>query len=346
MATTRTSRPGLAYRNPVYEGYFADPAALRTARGDYYAYGTGHGPERDGRQFPVLHSTDFVHWTYVGGALPPLRPESGEEFTAYWAPEVAERDGRFYLYYSAATGNRDETHRLRVAVADRPEGPFQDLGRIPLSGEFADRFCIDGHPFRDPRDGRWYLFFGTDFFTDRVGTGTAAVPLADDMRTPAGEAVPVLRPSADWMIYERDRPLYGKVWSAWHTVEGPFVWYHADASGRGRYYCFYSGGNWQTPAYGVGYGVAESVLGPYRDEWNREGPSVLRGVEGKVHGPGHNSVTVGPDGRTAYLVYHAWDPGRTARRMFIDPLTWEDREGFPHPRCAGPTLGGEAVLRM
>ena len=214
MATTATPAPGLSYSNPVFDGYFADPAVLRTSRGDYYAYGTGHGPERDGRQFPVLHSSDFVHWTYVGGALPPLRPEGGEEFTAYWAPEVAERDGRYYLYYSAATGHRDETHRLRVAVAGRPEGPFQDLGRIPLAGEFADRFCIDGHPLRDPADGRWYLFFGTDFFTDRVGTGTAAVPLSNDMRTPAGPAVPVLRPSADWMIYERNRPLYGKVWSS------------------------------------------------------------------------------------------------------------------------------------
>ena len=43
------------YTNPVYDGYFADPHVLRT-RGIYYAYGTGHGPERDGRQFPVLRS--------------------------------------------------------------------------------------------------------------------------------------------------------------------------------------------------------------------------------------------------------------------------------------------------
>ena len=327
------------YSNPVYSGYFADPFVLRTNSG-YWAYGTGHGPEADGRQFPVLHSPDLVNWRYVGGALPPLPPEAGEPFTAYWAPEVAERHGKFYLYYSAATGGRDETHRLRVAIADRPEGPFEDVGRIPLPGEFADRFCIDAHPFQDPKDGKWYLFFGTDFFTDRVGTGTAAMPLADDMASPDGDAVIVLRATADWHVYERNRPLYGQVWDAWHTVEGPFVWEH-----EGRYYCFYSGGNWQTPAYGVGYGVADTVLGPYRDEWNVEGPSVLRGIEGKVHGPGHNSVTRGPDGRTAFIVYHAWDPGRTARRMFIDPLRWETVPGsdFPHPRCAGPTLG-EQVL--
>jgi beta-xylosidase len=42
--------------------------------------------------------------------------------TAYWAPEVAERDGKFYMYYSAATGEGDEGHRLRVAIADIRRG--------------------------------------------------------------------------------------------------------------------------------------------------------------------------------------------------------------------------------
>src|SRR6185503_1132605 len=101
----------LKLRNPVYDGYFADPFVLKT-RGMYYAYGTGHGPERDGRQFPVLRSRDLANWGYVGGALPALPPGDGKPFTAYWAPEVAERDGVYYLYYSAATGRLDETHRL------------------------------------------------------------------------------------------------------------------------------------------------------------------------------------------------------------------------------------------
>jgi arabinan endo-1,5-alpha-L-arabinosidase len=324
----------LKLRNPVYDGYFADPFVLKT-RGMYYAYGTGHGPERDGRQFPVLRSRDLANWEYAGGALPSLPPQLGKPFTAYWAPEVAERDGVYYLYYSAATGGLDETHRLRVAISRNPEGPFNDAGRIGLTGEFADVFCIDAHPFRDPKDGKWYLFFATDFFTERVGTGTAVVPLADDMRSASAAARTVLRASADWQVYERNRPLYGKTWSAWHTVEGPFVWFH-----DGRYYCFYSGGNWQTHLYGVGYGVADSPLGPYRDEWHEQGPTVLKAVEGKVLGPGHNSIVAGPDDKSEYIVYHAWDAARTARRMFIDPLRWEnDASGIARPRCDGPTIG-------
>ncbi len=325
------------YSNPVYEGYFADPFVLRTEE-EYFAFGTGHGPEQDGRQFPILHSKDLGRWEYLGGALFPLAPENGlRPFTAYWAPEVAQRNGKYYLYYSAATGGIDETHRLRVAISDRPQGPYRDAGKVQLGGDFADAFCIDAHPFRDPKTGIWYLFFATDFFTERVGTGTAVVPLSDDMRTAAGPAQIVLRASSDWHIYERNRPLYGKTWPAWHTIEGPFVWHH-----KGYYYCFYSGGNWQTETYGVGYGVASHPLGPYIDEWNKEGPSVLRAVEGKLLGPGHNSVVLGPDGKAEFLVYHAWDAKRTARRMFIDPLEWiEDESGKPpRPRCKGPTIGG------
>ncbi len=318
----------LSYKNPVWPGYFADPFVL-LHDGVYWAYGTGHGPEADGRQFPVLRSRDLAHWEYAGGALLPPGAETAESFTAYWAPEVAERGGKFYLYYSAATGGRDETHRLRVATAGRPDGPFADKGLVKLPAALADVFCIDGHPFRDPIDGKWFLFFARDFFDQRVGTGTAVVPLADDMRSAAGDAITVLRASADWQIYERERSLYGKVWKAWHTVEGPFVWPHA-----GRYYCFYSGGNWHTKTYGVGFGVAERAIGPYRDDWSQEGPAVLRGVEEKVVGPGHCCVIVGPDERE-YLVYHAWDPSKAARRMFIDPLIWTPGG----PRCEGPSIG-------
>jgi hypothetical protein len=35
------------------------------------------------------------------------------------------------------------------------------------------------------------------------------------------------------------------------------------------------------------------------------------------------------------MVYHAWDPDFTKRRMCIDPLVWTP-EG---PRCNGPSTG-------
>lgn len=312
------------YQNPVFPGYFADPFVL-AHDGWYYAYGTGAELfQPDGRVFQVLRSRDLAAWETVGGALEPLRDPAR---SAYWAPEVAARDGRFFMYYSAAGGAGDEAHRLRVAIADRPEGPFVDAGRDLLPDE---GFTIDASPFRDPADGRWYLFFAKDFFDGRVGTGAAMVALNEDMVSVAGPVREVVRASADWQIYERDREIYGRRFDAWHTVEGPFVVHH-----DGRYYCFYSGGNWTGPGYGVSYAVADAVTGPYRDEASADGPAVLRGLPGQVLGPGHNSVVRGPDGRTDVVVYHAWDPGMTARRMCVDPLAWTPGG----PRCAGPSTG-------
>jgi arabinan endo-1,5-alpha-L-arabinosidase len=315
----------LTYRNPVWSGEFADPFVLKW-QGEYYAYGTSR-IGGDGRIFPVLHSTDFAQWTHIGNALEPL---SGPVAMHYWAPEVAERNGKFYMYFSAGTVTADETHRLHVAVADHPRGPFRMVNQfLPDAG-----FTIDAHPFCDPHDGRWYLFFCQDFFDARVGTGIAAVPLADNMIETAGPISPILRASADWQIYERNRTIYNQQWAAWHTVEGPFVVYHG-----GLYYCFYSGGAWHSFDYGVSYGVAEHVLGPYRDEWSATGPSVLRTIPDQVLGPGHNSIVLGPDDQTEFIVYHAWDSAKTARRMCIDPLRWTP-DG---PRCAGPTTDEQTL---
>jgi len=61
---------------------------------------------------------------------------------------------------------------------------------------------------------------------------------------------------------------------------------------------------------------------------------VLKGIPGKIVGPGHNSVTIAPDGQTLMMVYHAWDPAHTARRMCIDPIQWTP-EG---PRVEGPSI--------
>src|SRR5690348_2188191 len=166
------TRAAVTYENPIWPEYFADPFVLRTG-GVYYAYGTGATPlERDGRAFPVLRSTDLVNWQYLGGALSAI-----EGAAAYWAPEVAEHEGKFYLYYSAATGEGDQSHRIRVALCDTPAGPFIDSRRILMPEQ---GFSIDPDPFLDPRTGQRYLFFATDYTHDQpFGTGVAVVPMTD-----------------------------------------------------------------------------------------------------------------------------------------------------------------------
>jgi beta-xylosidase len=308
--------------NPVYPGYFADPYVCRSG-GEYFAIGTGpEEAEGSNRRnvFPLLRSPDLVRWNEVGRAL--VRPDVvGDTF---WAPELAFADGCFYLYYSV--GRADRGHQLRVAQAASVEGPYHDCGALTDPSEVP--FAIDPHPFCD-FDGRWYLFHARDFLDTKDGrAGTAlVVHELETMTRLAPRGATVLRAHHDWQLFAKNRSMYGRTLD-WYTLEGPFVLRRG-----GRYYCFYSGGCWKNDTYGVDYGVAESVLGPYDDRGAENGPRVLRTVPGRLIGPGHCSVVRAPDDRTDMLVYHAWDASMHARTMRIDPLRFT-KDG---PRCEGPT---------
>src|SRR3954470_3794222 len=132
-------RGEMKWRNPVYPYYFADPFVWKH-HGRYYAVGTGPISESNtvgeadfttyevnGREMalPLLVSNDLVKWKLHGGAL---HVPSFARGAVFWAPEVAYNHGYFYLYYSVATQGLN--HSLRVAVSDKPEGPYEDVGPL------------------------------------------------------------------------------------------------------------------------------------------------------------------------------------------------------------------------
>jgi len=292
--------------------YFADPFVLKTDLG-YFAYGTD-GPDRPtlhqtGREFPVLFSQDLVSWSKVGGALEV--PPSDKDDHGFWAPEVAFANGVYTMFYSSG-GVEGQGHQIQTAIAERASGPFVGMGAPIIPSE---PFSIDAHPFCDPLDGRWYLFFAKDFFDEPVGTGIAAVPLSRDLSQIEDAPKAVFRAQSNWQVFQRDREWYGRLWPTWHCVEGPFVVYQNE-----RYWMFYSGGNWHADEYGVGCAVAETVLGPYTDPRVKSGPSILRTANG-LYGPGHNSVVVGPDGEDR-ICFHAWDSDYRARTLHTAKLKW------------------------
>ncbi len=304
----------VSYTNPVFPEYFADPFVF-LHEGVYYAVGTS--PLLEG-QFSVLRSLDLVNWHRLGTAL---ETSAGFEGGSFWAPEVAIADGRFYLYYSVGKG--DKSHHLRVAVSAKPEGPYEDLGRLTPEDSI---FAIDASPYRHA-DGDWYLFYATDLLDgDRPGTSLVVDRLLD-MTTLAGTPQVVARASQDWQRFEANRAIYGRTLD-WHTLEGPCAVFR-----NGKVYCLYSGGNWQNETYGVDFAVADHPLGPYRSDTPAT-PRLLQTLPGQVIGPGHNSIVAGPDGKTEYIVYHAWDAGRTARLMRLDRLEWTE-DG---PTCDGPSI--------
>ena len=69
-----------------------------------------------------------------------------------WAPDVACRDGLYYLYFPAKRS--DGIFRIGVAVGDDPAGPFVPEPQ-PISGSYS----IDPAVFTDD-DGACYLYYG------------------------------------------------------------------------------------------------------------------------------------------------------------------------------------------
>ncbi len=313
------------YTNPVYSHYFADPFVLRF-QDQYFAYGTA--PQAEERWvFPVLQSSDLIHWQNMGWAL--KRPSGALEC---WAPEVAYDGHSFYMYYSAS-GIGGNDHQLRVAISHSPLGPFEDADVVLVPDQ---PFSIDPHPFQD-EDGQWYLFYARDFLPpevhDFVGTGIVVDRLVS-MTELAGAPRLVVRPHAAWQLFESERSIYGAQYD-WHTIEGPAIRQHAS-----KYYCFYSGGAWRKPNYGVSYVIADHPLGPYHLPDGSEHP-IFASVPGQVLGPGHNSFIASPDWSEELIVYHAWDAAMTARLMRIDRLNWQDER----PVLSGPTWESQPVPR-
>ncbi|MDF8262956.1 glycoside hydrolase family 43 protein [Luteipulveratus flavus] len=290
-------------REPVWDGYFADPFLLDTGDG-YVAYGSSEPFTDSGSRVTALVSADLVTWHSAGTVL----QVDAALGTDVWAPEVVHTDGRYWMYYSVGTGIHG--HHLRVATSDGPLGPFVDAG-VDLTPH--ETFAIDPHPFRDV-DGTWYLFFARDVLdADRPGTHLAVARMRS-MTELEPEVWPVLEPDADWQLYERDRSMYGRRLD-WHTLEGPSV-----TRRGGRYWLFYSGGSWEGPGYGVSYATADQPFGPWRHA-PTQGPAVLSSASTGLRGPGHSSLLPLPDGSTR-ISFHAWDSVGTRRQMYIEPLVW------------------------
>jgi len=323
--------PGLTYRNPFWSVGFADPFLLK-ARGRYYAYATESvdRPPDGASVFPILTSPDLVQWSEAGTALPAL----GAPYFRYWAPEVTEHNGRFLLYYAVHT---DEfAAAIRVAVAERPEGPFEDSGRDLTSHLFP--WAIDPHVFRDD-DGRWYLYLTIEYWDDPaglVGSGNAVARMRDPF-TLEGPPARVTPPRHAWQLFEARRPEKGGV--DWYTVEGPAVMRH-----RRRYYEMFSGGCYYRDNYAVSYATSDTPLGlggMHDASWSdwpgrRDGDGLLmRGDPAHAIGPGHNSLVLGPNNADLYIAYHAWPGEMSARRPCLDRLFWHGDELW----TAAPTYG-------
>ena len=267
--------------------------------------------------FKCWESTDLVHWTPKGWAY--QETEDSWAKSHYWAPEVKEYRGKFYMTYSAMPKESSQPRLLiALAVSDKPEGPYKDLHAPWFDFGYS---AIDGHIFVDD-DGKPYLYFSRNGVQDGYSFGIIyGVALADDLSKPLGEAVKLMEADQPWekINYAENR-----------CNEGAFVLKH-----NGRYYMTYSANHTGSPHYGIGYATAGQTARAVGE--GQENPIAATNLEIGVSGPGHNSITRSPDGKEMFIVYHTHaDPRnpRGARVVNIDRLAW-DKSG--RLRVAGPT---------
>ncbi len=69
-----------------------------------------------------------------------------------WAPDAAEKNGTYYLYFPAKDEN--DIFRIGVATGDSPAGPF-----TPEPEPIAQSYSIDPAVYEDT-DGTYYMYFG------------------------------------------------------------------------------------------------------------------------------------------------------------------------------------------
>ncbi len=69
-----------------------------------------------------------------------------------WAPDAAEKDGKYYFYFPLK--DKNDIFRIGVAVSDSPTGPFKPEPH-PIDGSFS----IDPAVFKD-ENGSHYMYFG------------------------------------------------------------------------------------------------------------------------------------------------------------------------------------------
>lgn len=283
---TTTDEP-LSFTNPL-PVQFGDPYIL-LVDSIYYMYGTGGGA-KDG--FCAYSSPDMVNWTPIGQVYQG-NVEGSWAVANFWAPEVYERNGKFYMLFSADwkenPTNELENFRIGVAVADKPTGPFREMSDKPL---FDPGYpAIDGNLLTDS-DGRTYLYYSRCCYKHPVESEIAtkakndglfdeieeswiyAVEVKPDLSEIIGEPVLVLRPpvrlddaQSEW---ESRSVTTGEVNRRWS--EGPFALKQGDT-----YYLMYSANFFGGKNYAVGYATSKSPFGPF--EKSTDNPVLEKNVE-------------------------------------------------------------------
>ncbi len=289
-----------------------DPAMAKD--GDtYYLYSSGPG-------ITFYSTKDLKTWKLEGRVFPgdPSWAKSvAPKFNGHvWAPDIVQKDGKFYLYYSVSSwGQNGSAIGLTINKTLHPESPdykWEDQGIVVQSVPGRDLWNgIDSTIMVDEKGTAWMS----------IGSFWSGIKL---FKLDAGWKKPA-EPQEWYAIAKRERSVLADDTKAGPAeIEGPFLFKKGD-----YYYLFTSWGLCaigKNSTYRMMVGRSKDVRGPYLD---KEGKSLAQGGGTPVltgnkswAGWGGNSVYTF-DGKD-YIVYHAYENAdNNFHRLKIAEVRWD-----------------------
>lgn len=274
----------------------ADPFVTKAADGTYYFIATV--PEYDRIELRKANTINGIK-----EAEPVVvwrKHDSGPMSEHIWAPELHRIDGKWYIYFAASEA--EDKWKLRMYALSNPsedptQGEWQEEGQVVSN---RDEFALDATTFE--HNGQRYMIWTDRASEEVINTGLYIAEMTSPT-TLADKQVVITRPEYEWEIQG-------------HRVnEGPAVLIR-----NGKIFVTFSAS--ATDAnYNIGLLWAEEdadLLDPA--SWNKLPEPVFHtNEELDRYGPGHNSFTVGEDGETDVMIYHARDYKEIDGEPLYDP---------------------------
>ena len=305
-----------------------DPVIIKE-KGIYYIFCTGGGRGGAG-VIPIRTSKDMRHWELAGFVFDKypdwVKREIPKAGGGAWAPDISFFQGKYHLYYAVSSfGVNESAIGLATNATLDPKSPnykWEDLGLVVRSRTEDDFNAIDANLIVEDKNHVWLSWgsFWGGIKMRRINPATGKLSAEDTTLYSLAS-----RPRSTSRVTP---PVEG-------AIEAPFIYRH------GHYFYLFVSFDFccrgAKSDYHVVVGRARKITGPYLDKTGKPmteggGSEIVPALSALWHGAGHEAVF--QDGKTDYLLFHAYDPKSGRPSLQISTMVWEN--GWPKAATPPP----------
>jgi beta-xylosidase len=138
------TKANAAAANPTFKEVSVHDPSIMKANGTYYIIGSHMGAAK---------SNDLMNWNSISGSVSntklfnDVKKDLAEALSwgqsdTFWAGDwIKLADGRYYMYYCVCRGDSPQS-TIGYAVADKPEGPYKNLGMLLKSSHMMQMLIL------------------------------------------------------------------------------------------------------------------------------------------------------------------------------------------------------------